>query len=132
MFRKRPPAVSSSSQTTDGPITEKRRYFRASVDIGAEYTVEHRGARTGRIDDLSAGGVRLETDEDIAAGTILRLAFPAGKVAMNPTGRVVMSFFDGGRKRFLHGVAFTAIDPAQQEAIVALVAELQQRGTDGG
>ena len=113
-------------------MTEKRRYVRASVDIPVEYTLEERpGARTGRIDDLSAGGVRLETDEDIAAGTNLRLAFPVGETAVNPAGRVVMSFFDGGRKRFLHGIAFTTIDPAHLTAIAARVGDSQQNGPEG-
>ncbi|GAC1422735.1 MAG: hypothetical protein NVSMB64_31040 [Candidatus Velthaea sp.] len=124
MFRKRPPAVSSSRGAIDASVTAQRRYVRAPVDIAVDYTVDSReGTRRGRIDDLSAGGVRLETDEDLAAGSVLRLSFPVGEMPITPTGRVVMSFFDGGRKRFLHGIAFTAIDPAHRDAIAAKVAQ---------
>jgi hypothetical protein len=36
-----------------------------------------------------------------------------------------MSLFDKSRARFVHGVAFTSIDPQQQEAIVQRVVTLQ-------
>jgi len=128
MFRKNPPAVSSTSKQPGKSVIAQRRYFRATVDIAASYTLgDGTEARTGRIDDLSGGGVRLETSEDLPAGTNIELRFDVATVAVNATGHVVMSFFDGGRKRFLHGVAFAAIDPAQQDAILQRVSELQRR-----
>jgi c-di-GMP-binding flagellar brake protein YcgR len=125
MFRKNPPSVSSVSKSTSKAVIAQRRYFRASVDIAVSYKLDDGQSRMGRIDDLSGGGVRLETDEDLPAGTSIALAFEMAGIPVTATGRVVMSFFDGGRKLFLHGVAFAAIDPAQQDAILVRVTELQ-------
>lgn len=127
MFRKRPPAVASSSNNAGKPITAKRRFFRAPVELDVQYEIEGRnGWRSSRIVDLGEGGVRLESDEDIAAGTAVHMKFEVGGTPVAAAGRVAMSFFDGAKKRFGHGVAFTSIEPAQREAIVRRVTELQQ------
>jgi c-di-GMP-binding flagellar brake protein YcgR len=57
------------------------------------------------------------------AGTAITLHFDLGDLAITASGVIALSFFDGGRQRFLHGVAFSAIDPAHQEAIVRHVTE---------
>jgi c-di-GMP-binding flagellar brake protein YcgR len=129
MFRKNPPSVSATSKMPSKAIMAQRRYFRASVDIAVTYNPGDETPRVGRIDDLSGGGVRLETAEDLPAGTNLALTFDLFGTPVTATGRVVMSFFDGGRKLFLHGVAFAAIDPAQQDAILIRVTELQAGGS---
>jgi c-di-GMP-binding flagellar brake protein YcgR len=128
MFRKNPPSVSSTAKMPSKAVIAQRRYFRASVDIAVAYKLDNEEPRMGRIDDLSGGGVRLETAEDLPAGTNLALNFDMYGSPVTATGRVVMSFFDGGRKLFLHGVAFATIDPAQQDAILIRVTELQAGG----
>jgi len=44
-------------------------------------------------------------------------------------GRIVLSFYNAEDKRFLHGIAFTQIDPRDQEEIVRYVAAEVQRMT---
>ncbi|MDQ2662448.1 MAG: hypothetical protein M3Y18_00265 [Candidatus Eremiobacteraeota bacterium] len=39
-------------------------------------------------------------------------------------GRIVLSFFDGSREQFAHGIAFTQIAPTDQSAIEDHIHEL--------
>ncbi|MFN2460710.1 MAG: PilZ domain-containing protein [Candidatus Velthaea sp.] len=127
MFRKRPPAVSATGPGAGRPATAQRRWVRAPVDLAVRYTLAGSPEpHAGRIDNLSGGGVRLETNEDIAAGTAVELAFEVAGAPVACSARIVMSLFESTRKRFLHGVAFTAIEPAAQETIVRHVAVLQR------
>jgi hypothetical protein len=68
--------------------------------------------------------VRLQTLEDVAAGTVVALRFHVGGTSIRATARVAMSLFDKSRARFVHGVAFTSIDPNDQLRIVEHVVEL--------
>jgi c-di-GMP-binding flagellar brake protein YcgR len=127
MFGKGPPSVSSGKDTS--PETAQRRFARADVDLAASYTTAGAlGEREARIGDLSVGGVRLVSDEDVASGSPIELRFALAERPIRAQGRVVLSYFDAGAKRFNHGVAFTAIEPAAQEAIAALVASGQEPG----
>jgi hypothetical protein len=100
----------------------ERRYARAAVDLPARYSIEGRpGWHTSMIDDLGGGGARLQTQEDVSAGTVLSLNFDIEGTPITVTARIAMSLFDKARARFVHGVAFTAIDPRHQATIVALV-----------
>lgn len=124
MFREGPPAVSigSSSSSPESP-TDLRRYARVPIEVRATYAVGGEPEnRSGVISDIGAGGVLLETDEDLMVGVTLALTFPLDGAALSATGRVVLSYFDGGKKRFRHGIAFTAIDPGQQVIIATYVA----------
>jgi c-di-GMP-binding flagellar brake protein YcgR len=58
-------------------ITEQqRRDFRASVEFPVLYVVAGRpGTRTAIANDLSAGGLRLVGDEDLADGALIDLCF---------------------------------------------------------
>jgi c-di-GMP-binding flagellar brake protein YcgR len=58
-------------------ITETQRAsYRASVEFPVVYVVEGRaGARTATANDLSAGGLRILGDEDLADGTLVQLRF---------------------------------------------------------
>jgi c-di-GMP-binding flagellar brake protein YcgR len=47
-------------------------------------------------------------------------------------GRIVLSFYNAEDKRFLHGIAFTQIDPRDQEEIIRYVASEVQRLTVEG
>ncbi|GAC1413740.1 MAG: hypothetical protein NVSMB5_00810 [Candidatus Velthaea sp.] len=57
-------------------LNQKRTAYRASVSFDVLYTVEGRaGTRSGTASDLSAGGLRLTGDEDLAAGSIVSVHF---------------------------------------------------------
>lgn len=128
MMRKFPPAVSSAKTPEGSAPVVPRHYERAAVDLSAQYAIEGRpGWNTSTIDDLGGGGVRLQTEEDVAAGTLLALRFEVGGKPIAATARVAMSLFDQSRSRYVHGVAFTAIEPEQQQTIVRRVVELQGR-----
>lgn len=79
--------------------------------------------------DLSGGGLRVITKNDLSAGqsVTLRFTLPESGHEMMVRGRVVLSFFDAGKQQFAHGVAFTQIAAADQSAIVEYIHELQQR-----
>ena len=125
MFGKGPPSVRSGKDAPPPPT--RRRFERAAVDLAAVYVVMGRaGEGSARIRNLSGGGVRLETEEDLPAGSVLALIFPLGEREIRAQGRVALSFFDSATSRYGHGLAFTAIDPAAQEAIAALVAPLPE------
>lgn len=47
----------------------------------------------------------------------LRFVVPNEQREMYVNGRIVMSFFDGTNQRYRHGVAFTRISRADQDAI---------------
>jgi hypothetical protein len=125
MTRKFPPAV-ASVLTPEGPAAVlRRRYSRAAVDLPARYAIEGQPAwHASIIDELGGGGLRLQTEEDVAAGTIVALQFELDGVPIAVTARVAMSLFDRSRARFLHGVAFTSIEPLAREAIVNRVSAL--------
>jgi c-di-GMP-binding flagellar brake protein YcgR len=58
------------------PITQKRSALRMPVEFDIHYTLEgRRGRRTAKANDLSAGGLRLASDEDFLHGSILYLEF---------------------------------------------------------
>lgn len=55
---------------------QKRSAFRMPVSFDVLYTLEgRRGRRRALANDLSAGGLRLATDEDLMAGSVLTLDF---------------------------------------------------------
>jgi len=121
MFGKGPPSVRSGKETS--AFAAQRRFARASVDLEACFTaLNHPGERPARIGDLSAGGLRLMTDQDLPAGSIIAVRFTLGEREVRVQGRVVLSYFEAKANRFGHGVAFTAIAPGAQAAIAAFVA----------
>ena len=79
--------------------------------------------------DLSGGGMRVITKNDLAAGqnVTLRFALPEAGSEMMVRGRVVLSFFDAGKQQFAHGVAFTQIAAADQGALVEYIQRMQER-----
>jgi hypothetical protein len=122
MMGKYPPSVAlTKTLETRSPIVP-RRYARAAVDIPVDYAIEGTpGWRTGRIDDLGGGGVRLQTQDDIAAGTIVSLRFEVEQTQIRVTSRIAMSLHDRARECYVHGAAFTSIDPSDRLTIVAHV-----------
>jgi c-di-GMP-binding flagellar brake protein YcgR len=79
--------------------------------------------------DLSGGGMRVITKNDLSAGQniTLRFSLPEGAREIMVRGRVVLSFFDASRQQFAHGIAFTQIAAPDQSEIVEFIHELQQR-----
>jgi hypothetical protein len=103
----------------------RRRFARAAVDLRARYGIEGQSAwHASVIEELGGGGVRLQTEEDLAAGTIIALQFELDGVPIAATACIAMSLFDRPRARFIHGVAFMSIDPLAQQAIVNRVGAL--------
>jgi hypothetical protein len=125
MTRKFSPTVTSSKTVRGAPVIP-REYARATVDVPAQYAVEGEPEwHTSTIDDLGGGGVRLQTEQDVPAGTLVSLRFDIEGTPITATARVAMSLFDKSRARFFHGVAFTAIDPKLQRTIVQRVVALR-------
>jgi c-di-GMP-binding flagellar brake protein YcgR len=111
-------------------IPYRRRYVRVAVRTTTAYTVDGAGeTRTAQASDLGGGGIRIATDEDLPLGSVLLLRFPLPAVEREVVvrGRIVLSFYNAEDKRFLHGIAFTQIDPRDQEEIIKYVAAEVQR-----
>ncbi len=111
-------------------IPYRRRYVRVAVQTNIGYTVDGRPeAHTAYSSDLGGGGIRIATDEDLPLGSVLllRFALPGVEREVNVKGRIVLSFYNAENKRFLHGIAFTQIDPRDQEEIIRYVAAEVQR-----
>jgi len=130
--------VSDSGQTgsRNGDLPYRRRYVRVAVDTSITYTRDGENeAKTGHSSDLGGGGIRLATDEDLPLGTVLLLRFPLPGIERDilVRGRIVLSFYNAEVKRFFHGIAFTQIDPRDQEEIIRYVANEVQRlaGVEG-
>lgn len=79
--------------------------------------------------DLSSGGMHVCTRNELAPGSnvTLRITLPETTSEILVHGRTVLSFFDGSREHFAHGIAFTQIAPTDQSAIEDHIHELQQR-----
>ena len=110
-----------------------RKDVRVSVNLDVDYAQED--GRTASLPetmqkasaiDLGGGGVRLATDEDLPLGTVLLLRFrvPTADRVVVARGRIVLSFYNANEQRYLHGIAFTQIDPRDQSEIRAYVEEL--------
>jgi hypothetical protein len=62
----------------------------------------------------------------------LRFKLPSGGREMVSRGRIVLSFYNAEEQRFFHGIAFTQIDPRDQEEIIRYVAaEVQRLALEG-
>jgi c-di-GMP-binding flagellar brake protein YcgR len=113
----------------------RRRYVRVPVSVAVPYEREGvEGPKQGRSSDLGGGGIRLGTDEDLPLGSVLLLRFklPGGEREMLARGRIVLSFYNAEDRRFFHGIAFTQIDPRDQEEIVRFTAgEIERLALEG-
>jgi len=120
----------------EGDNVYRRRYVRVAVASTVSYTREGvEGTKTGESSDLGGGGIRLSTDEDLPLGAVLLLRFriPAVDREIVARGRIVLSFYNAEDQSFFHGIAFTQIDPRDQEEIVRYVAaEVHRIALDDG
>jgi c-di-GMP-binding flagellar brake protein YcgR len=116
--------VSEKDKATVANDVYRRRFVRVGVATAVSYTIEGEDStHSGESNDLGGGGIRLATKEDIPFGAVLRLRFPLPLSGREVTarGRIVLSFYNAEFKQFNHGVAFTQIDPKDQEEIVRYV-----------
>jgi c-di-GMP-binding flagellar brake protein YcgR len=109
----------------------RRRFVRVGVATPVKYSLDGEDTTTklGDSNDLGGGGIRLKTVDDIPFGAVLLMRFPlpvSGR-EVAARGRIVLSFYNAETKQFNHGVAFTQIDPKDQEEIVHYVAAEVQR-----
>ncbi len=125
----------NESAPTNAEVPYRRRYVRVSIAAQIAYTRDGEDAtKYGSSSDLGGGGVRLATDEDLPLGSILMLRFPlpTSEREVVVRGRIVLSFYNAEDQRFMHGIAFTSIDPRDQEAIIRYVAsEVQRQALEG-
>jgi c-di-GMP-binding flagellar brake protein YcgR len=108
----------------------RRRFVRVGVATPVKYSLDGEDTtKLGDSNDLGGGGIRLKTADDIPFGAVLLMRFPlpvSGR-EVAARGRIVLSFYNAETKQFNHGVAFTQIDPKDQEEIVHYVAAEVQR-----
>ncbi len=119
-----------SDQAIQSGEVYRRRYVRVAVTMPVSYTREaDESTKAGHISDLGGGGVRLASDEDLPLGSVMLLRFALPDVGRDliARGRIVLSFYNAEDKRFFHGIAFTQIDPRDQEEIIRYVSGEVQR-----
>lgn len=69
-------AVVRGQQKAQPSAEQKRTAFRMPVEFDVIYALDGRpGRRKARANDLSAGGLRLSTDEDLIRGSVLDMDF---------------------------------------------------------
>lgn len=99
---------------------DRRKYARRDMFSLASYILKDDVKRSaGHIINVGNGGMRLSSQDSIKVGSVLRIHF-----AMSHTNegivvqaKVVLSFYDGSKGKFIHGLAFTSISPEHQRAI---------------
>jgi len=96
----------------------KRRYRRRTVRITVEYLSET-GLRRERATTLGAGGLFIETDSPVAAGSLLKLRF---RLSENGThheieGRVVWSKGVGNRQAGATGMGIEFVNRVAANAL---------------
>jgi hypothetical protein len=75
-FRRKRTDASKGDAKSQAKSPQKRSSFRMPVEFDVLYTLHDRaGRRHGLANDLSAGGLRLSTDEDFLKGSVLDLDF---------------------------------------------------------
>ncbi len=121
---------SEAHPAPSGEDTYRRKYVRVAVATTVTYSRDgEEGTKTGHSSDLGGGGVRLASEEDLPLGSVLILRFtiPSAPREIVAKGRIVLSFYNAEDNQFFHGVAFTSIDPRDQEEIVKYVSGEVQR-----
>ena len=109
------------SQNAERP---RRRYRRRTVRIAVEY-LSDTGLHRERATTLGAGGLFIETDSPVAAGSVLKLCFQLSEAGAHHEieGRVVWSNGAGDCDAGATGMGIEFLDRA---AAKALAAELER------
>ncbi len=125
----------SDPSAKNGEAPYRRRYVRVDVDLPVSYSRDNgETAKQGSSSDLGGGGIRLASDEDLPLGEVLLLRFrlPTIDRELMARGRIVLSFYNSDSKLYYHGIAFTHIDPREQDEIIRYVAgEVQRLAFEG-
>jgi c-di-GMP-binding flagellar brake protein YcgR len=102
---------------------ETRRFARTPVSLPVSFAVFDDPPAPCEANDIGGGGMRIALEREYDPGTlmIVRFRLPGGEREIVARGKVVMSFYNGQEKRYMHGLAFTQIDPADQQSIVRFV-----------
>ncbi|HTZ54963.1 MAG TPA: PilZ domain-containing protein [Candidatus Acidoferrum sp.] len=75
-FKKKKGDAARGDEAAKSKTPQKRSSFRMPVEFDVMYALRGRqGRRHGRANDLSAGGLRLSTDEDFLKNSVLDLDF---------------------------------------------------------
>ena len=103
--------------TNEPRLSEQRRHPRANMDLAVGYQANG-SYNDGRLRNVGRGGVSLASDKRHVAGTVISLQFatPSGWV-IAAEGCVVFVSWDTPSQEFHHGIAFHAINEADQRAI---------------
>ena len=131
-----------------GERVDQRRDIRVTVTMEADYigdrdysqlqptstSLSDTGIRfttPGLITDMSCGGIHLGTDGDLPLGCAVTVCFtlPAGEHSIHARGRIISSYYSAESKRYFHGVAFTRMDPRDQQSIAAWCARARSAAT---
>jgi c-di-GMP-binding flagellar brake protein YcgR len=115
--------------TEQSGLPGQRRFHRTAIEFPV--TVILPGEELvmyGNAVDLSGGGLRVITKSDLNSGqnVTLRFTLPDTAREMLVRGRVVLSFFDGAKQQYAHGIAFTQIAAADQTALIEFIHEVQR------
>ena len=130
-------AAPKGPQIAKPTAAQKRSSFRMPVEFDVRYALHGRtGRRQGRAYDLSSGGLRLATDEDLLVESVLDMDFslpdaflaeltieahPLPFAPMRASAVVLSTYFMPATQRFAYGVKFLDPDPALTEELQRFV-----------
>lgn len=103
---------------------EKRGFLRVDDVLKVDYSIQdellHKPAHTI---DISGGGIRIETDEDIPLGSRIKLNLdlPTKEEKIACTGYVIWKDIIKDKKKYLCGISFHEIDERDREKIIHYV-----------
>ena len=106
--------------STESERAPERKFTRINADFPMTVILPgHELVVTGSALDLSRGGMRIATNNDLPFGqtVVVRFTLPGEDRELLVYGRIVLSFYDATTKQYAHGVAFTQYSSQDQEAI---------------
>lgn len=114
-------------------MDERRRYVRLDTRLKITYTIlnkEKTDAQNSEAKDISGGGICIFLAEPLPSQTLLKLEISLldDPPPITCVGKIIwveeFSVIEGGRKeknRYEAGIAFTEIDPKDQDRIIKYV-----------
>ncbi|BAF58290.1 MAG: PilZ domain-containing protein [Pelotomaculum sp.] len=110
---------------------QKREWFRLRLDRDVLYAPENStDFSRGKIRDLSAGGIQFAAGRELKANDMLQLVIDLSPyMKLNLAGRVVWTAENpegGENSRFLTGVQFVGMTPAEQDRLARIILWEQQ------
>ena len=109
-------------------MEEQRRFVRLATSIAIHYTTTEsspRGTAPRMSAEISGGGVRFATGQQLQPGTQLelQLMLPGESTPVQAKGEVVWSGRAGHRRPYETGIRFTEIDPIQRGRVIRVIHE---------